>query len=294
VEEPVSATDPVPVEEPVPAENPVPTEAPLVSVVMPVYNTARFLPEAIQSILDQTHEHLELLIIDDGSADGSWDIIQRYARADSRIVAVRNETNVGVVRSRNTGVELAKGEYIAQMDSDDVALPERISRQVEFLEENPAYGACGANVYEIDAAGRVTRTITFPAGDEEIKRSFFFVTPIRQSTLMVRSECFDRMGRYEEQPDDLDLLIRIGYAYKIANLQECLVRYRVHGDNAILTNHRELIRCTLRARRKAVRVYGYKMPILGYPSFLATWLMQFFPPRTVFRLFYLSRRLLFK
>lgn len=265
-------------------------EEPLVSVVMPVHNTARFLPDSIESILNQTHRHLEFLIIDDASPDGSWEIIEGYARKDSRIIAVRNDVNVGVVRARNIGVLRASGKYVAQMDSDDVSLPERISRQVAFLEDNARYGACGANIYQIDAAGKVSRTVTFPADDAAIKRSFFFVTPIRHSTLVVRKECFDRLGLYEQLPDDLDLLIRIGCEYRIANLQECLVKYRVHGDNYILTDHRTIVQWTLRTRRKAVKVYGYKMPALGYLAWFATWLMQFFPPRMVFKLFYLFRR----
>lgn len=93
-------------------------------------------------------------------------------------------------------------------------------------------------------------------------------------------------------PEDLDLLMRIGRAYRIANLPECLVKYRVHGGNYILTDHRAIIRWTLRTRRRAVKVYGYRMPALGYVSYAATWLMQFLPPRTVFRLFYLLREVL--
>jgi glycosyltransferase involved in cell wall biosynthesis len=262
----------------------------LVSVVMPVYNTARFLPETIESILDQTHRYLEYFIVDDASPDDSWRVIESYARKDSRIVAIRNEVNVGVVRTRNTGVALARGKYVALTDGDDVSLPERICRQVAFLENNPEYGACGSNIYEIDAVGKVRRTVTFPAEDEQIKRSFFFITPIRHSTLMVRNECFARLGLYGDMPEELDLLMRIGRTYKIANLQECLVKYRVHGDNYILTDHKTIIQWTLRTRRKAIQVHGYKMPRLGYVSYFATWLMQFFPPRMVFRLFYLFRR----
>jgi glycosyltransferase involved in cell wall biosynthesis len=265
-------------------------DEPVVSVVMPVYNTAHFLPETIESILDQTHRNIEFFIVDDASPDDSWQVIEAYARKDSRIVAIRNEVNVGVVRTRNTGVALASGKYVALMDGDDVALPERISRQIEFLEANPEFGACGSNIYEIDAAGKLRRTVTFPADDAEIKRSFFFITPVRHSTLMVRKECFDRLGLYGDMPEELDLLMRIGRTYRIANLQECLVKYRVHGNNYILTDHRTIIRWTLRTRRKAVKSYGYKMPALGYVSYVATWFMQFLPPRTVFRLFYALRK----
>jgi glycosyltransferase involved in cell wall biosynthesis len=264
----------------------------LVTVVMPVYNTAHFLPETIESILDQTHRNIEFFIVDDASPDDSWKVIEGYARRDNRIIAIRNEVNVGVVRTRNTGVARASGKYVALMDGDDVALPGRISAQVAFLESNPTYGACGSNIYEIDAEGRLRRTVTFPADDEEIKRSFFFLTPIRHSTLMVRKECFDKFGLYSDMPEELDLLMRVGREYRIANLQECLVKYRIHGKNYILTDHRRLVQATLRTRRKAVRVYGYPMPLLGQVSYALTWLAQFFPPGTVFRLFYLFRRLL--
>jgi glycosyltransferase involved in cell wall biosynthesis len=266
----------------------------LVSVVMPVYNTAHFLPETIESILEQTHRHIEFFIVDDASPDDSWRVIEDYARRDNRIVAIRNDVNVGVVRTRNTGVALARGKYVALMDGDDVALPERIARQVAYLEDHPGCGACGSNIYEIDAAGSLRRTVTFPTEDEQIKRSFFFITPVRHSTLMVRKECFDRLGLYADMPEELDLLMRIGRTYQLANLPECLVKYRVHGNNYILTDHRTIIRWTLRTRRKAIRVYGYRMPALGYVSYVATWLVQFLPPRVVFRLFYLLRKVLLR
>jgi glycosyltransferase involved in cell wall biosynthesis len=254
----------------------------LVSVVMPVYNTAYFLPEAIESIVNQTYRNIELVIVDDASEDDSWHVIDTYAQKDDRIVAVRNQVNVGVLHARNIGVERASGIYVAQMDSDDIALPERISRQVDFLEENPEYGACGSNIYEIDAAGEVGRVVTYPASDEEIKRALFFVTPVRQSTLMVRRECFERLGRYEDMPEELDLLMRIGSRYKLANLQECLVKYRIRSGSFVATNLKTIIQWTLQTRQKAVRVYGYKMPALGYVSYFVAWLMLFLPSRAVF------------
>src|SRR3712207_2695783 len=101
-------------------------EQPLVSVVMAVYNTAQFLPETIESVLNQTYRHLEFIIVDDASPDESWKVIESYARKDDRIVAISNPCNMGVVYTRNTGLERAKGKYIAIIDGDDVALPERL------------------------------------------------------------------------------------------------------------------------------------------------------------------------
>src|SRR5688572_16445446 len=110
--------------------------SPLISVVMPVYNSEMYLSTAIDSILSQTCEDFELLIFDDGSNDDSWKIIRQYAQLDKRIVPFRSDTNSGYVVHLNEGVLRAKGEFIARMDSDDIALPDRLALQLEFLRNN--------------------------------------------------------------------------------------------------------------------------------------------------------------
>ena len=122
---------------------------PLVSVVMPVFNREKFLAEAIESILSQTVTDFELIIVDDGSTDGSAEIIRAYAERDSRIRFIQLSENTGNASARNAGIAVACGDYIAGMDSDDISLPERLQQQVEFLESHP----------EIDAVGVGTRIV---------------------------------------------------------------------------------------------------------------------------------------
>ena len=118
---------------------------PIVSVVMPVYNTEAYLTDSVDSILGQTFLDWELICVDDGSSDGSLDILRRYERADPR-VRVITRPNTGVARARNDGMRVAAGRYIAAMDSDDVALPERLRRQVDYMESHPECVGLGAAV----------------------------------------------------------------------------------------------------------------------------------------------------
>ena len=124
--------------------------SPQVSVVMPVYNGERYLAEAIASILGQTFADFEFIIVDDGSSDGSPEIVREYAQRDSRILSVFLEKNQGEASARNRGIERASGKYIAAMDSDDISLPDRLRLQLEFLNKNPTIGVLGGNVWVID------------------------------------------------------------------------------------------------------------------------------------------------
>ena len=117
---------------------------PKVSVVMSVYNAEPYLEAAIDSILNQTFRDFEFVIVDDGSTDGSTEILEKYAKGDSRIRLVHNAFNKGLIRSLNRGVKLAKGEYIARQDGDDVSLPQRLASQVQFLDEHPEIGVHSA------------------------------------------------------------------------------------------------------------------------------------------------------
>ena len=119
---------------------------PKVSVVMPVYNDERYLAEAIASVLGQTYADFELIIVDDGSTDGSRAIIEEYALRDSRVVPILLPGNLGQSSARNRGIERAGGQYIAAMDGDDICLPDRLRRQVNFLDANPQVGVLGTNM----------------------------------------------------------------------------------------------------------------------------------------------------
>jgi glycosyltransferase involved in cell wall biosynthesis len=132
--------------------NPIFMNMPLVSVVMPLFNAEKYVGDAVESVLNQSYTNFELIIINDASTDKSAACVQGIV--DRRIVIVENENNLGIVASRNRGLALAKGKYIAVLDSDDIALPNRLEKQVAFLEANPAYGICGSYYHVINGIGK--------------------------------------------------------------------------------------------------------------------------------------------
>lgn len=209
-------------------------DMPKISVIMPVYNEERYVQEAIESILSQTYTDFELIIIDDASNDKSREIISSFT--DERIIYIRNERNLGCFPSRNLGMRVAKGCYIAVLDADDVAFPERLERQVTYLDEHTEYIAVGAwfLFYNIQSAGKPNAHIrqTFPVEYEDVLMSLLIDTCLIHSSLMVRAEYMRETGGYDEQylyASDYALLCRIALAGKLINLPEVLVKYRWHS-----------------------------------------------------------------
>lgn len=263
---------------------------PKISVIMPNYNDAEFLPQAIESVLAQTFIDFEFIIIDDGSSDDSWDIIREYARKDSRIVAVKNERNLLICRTLNRGISLAKGKYIARMDSDDISLPTRFEKQIVFMEDekNQKIGVCGMNFFVINRNGQRIGMKEFPESNEACRATFLFRNPFGHNTVMIRKKCFDELGVYDNDfvyAEDLELWMRFGQKYELHNIPECLVEFRSFGDNTLLTSQKKMITNTLKARKKAVFEYGYRFSFLSVVAFGVSWLMQFLPPRVVLKLF---------
>ena len=204
---------------------------PKISVIMPVYNGERFLRESIDSILNQTFTDFEFIIINDGSTDGTLDIIHSYA--DQRIRLVNNETNLGIVACLNHGIELAQGEFIARMDADDISLPERFEKQIIYMNENPDVGVLGGNIIEFDINRKKEKITSLPIGDISIRWMMCFENPLRHPTIMMRKKLLNSVGRYKDfkASEDYDLWQRISTVTKLANLNEVLLLYRYHGFN---------------------------------------------------------------
>jgi len=201
---------------------------PKISVIMPVYNAENFLRESIESILNQTFKDFEFLIINDGSTDSSADIIRSYT--DSRINFIDNKDNLFYMKRLNEALEVATGEYIARMDSDDISLPERFQKQVEFLDANPEVGIVGGFWQMF---GAVDRLITVPEKHENIYPFSVFHSPFGHPAVMFRKSMFDANNlRYREDypyAEDYELWTRALKLFKGANLQEVLLNYRVHS-----------------------------------------------------------------
>jgi len=210
---------------------------PRVTVLMPVYNGEKHLVAAIQSILGQTFRDFELLIIDDGSTDQSLARIAGFD--DARIRLYRHEHNRGLVASLNTGLRLARGEYVARMDCDDVSFPERLARQVAFMDSHPQTGLCGT-WFERHRNGTVewARPAT---EDGEIRFWLLFKTTFLHSSVMLRHRLFLEHGlqytnRYPHA-EDYALWTQASSLMQLANIPEFLVAYRYHPDNTSSRHH---------------------------------------------------------
>lgn len=199
-----------------------------ISVIMPVFNGQAYLASSISSILHQTWQHWELIIIDDGSTDSSVDIINR--QTDSRIRLVQNQRRKGVAGALNTGLDLATGKYIARMDADDISHPERLTRQLTFLEDNPDISICGCWV---NYFGTTHGLWSYPLNDENAKAKLLFSPPFAHPTVLMKAEVFADGTRYDEEcgyVEDYELWVRLMNRYRFANLPTPLLDYRLHDQ----------------------------------------------------------------
>jgi len=202
-----------------------------VSVVIPVYNREAYVGDAIESVLAQTFTDFEVLVIDDGSTDRSREVAGAYR--DPRIRLLHNERNQGLPRTRNTGVDSARGTYLAFLDSDDLALPTRLAKQVAFLDGHPDHAAVGAWVDWMDDAGRpLRRTKRRPVAADDVAALRLFRQGIENTASMARTAVL-REYRHDERfevSEDFEIWARVAAAHAIANLPEVLVRRRAHSQ----------------------------------------------------------------
>lgn len=206
---------------------------PDISVLMAVYNGEKFISESIDSILNQTFEDFELIIVDDCSTDGSAEVINQYK--DSRIKYYRNRKNLGQTLSLNKGIELAQGTYIARIDHDDVSHKRRLERQLDFLESNPDHALCGTLAKVISENGKKIYTVRSERNDSEyLKCKLFFENVIFHSSAFFSTQ-LAKKWLYDSSftiAQDYDLWIKFGQSHKIGVLNEQLVSLRKHRDNA--------------------------------------------------------------
>lgn len=209
--------------------------SPAVSVVMPVYNCRPYLAAAIASIRAQTFADFELIIVDDGSTDGSARIMGEAARADMRVRVIRRP-NTGIVGALNDGIAAARGDLIARMDGDDLAAPGRFAAQVAFLKSRPASVAVGSSVWMIDRDGAVIDRYAPPADHEAIEEQLLMGNggALIHPAIMVRRSALESVRGYRRdynRAEDLDLFLRLARIGGLANLGEPLLRYRIHVDS---------------------------------------------------------------
>jgi glycosyltransferase involved in cell wall biosynthesis len=224
-------------------------QTPKVSVIMANYNNEKYLPESINSILNQTYKNIELIIIDDCSSDDSKEIINNYSEIDNRVISLFNDRNMGPAFARNRGLEVAKSKYIAILDSDDIALRYRIEKQVNFLENNPYIFLVGGTVVIINENGdELNRVYCITKPSLLAKRLAVTTThTLYHSAVMFRNT---REFFYREKikySHDYDLYLRmISSGKKLANLNKFVIKKREsHTSIASIKTNEQLIFCKL-------------------------------------------------
>jgi len=216
--------------------------APRISVLLPVFNAAAYVDDAVRSILAQTFADFELIVVDDGSSDASPGILAALAQDDARI-RLTSRPNRGLIATLNEMIASARGEYFARMDGDDIAFPQRFARQVEFLDARPEVVAVGSRALFIDAEGLPLMEAMQHFSHEEIERAL--MTPelgIIHPSVMMRAAACRAIGGYRaEYPhaEDLDFFLRLGELGRLENMPESLLQYRTH-PSSVSARHMEV------------------------------------------------------
>ncbi|MGB4205308.1 MAG: glycosyltransferase family 2 protein [Bacteroidales bacterium] len=231
---------------------------PVLSIVMPVFNAEPFIFEAVSSLLNQSFYDFELIIVDDGCTDKSIDIVKSFN--DERIRLITNEQNSGIVFSRNRGIELARGRYIAPFDADDIAEKDKFQKQINFLENNKDYGIIGSWALLIDKNGKKLKKkwkVNAPA--DRIPVILLFRNYFIQSAVVIRREALPT-GNYTKGFDaveDYKMWFEISRKYKVWNYPEYLLKYRIH-DSSITQKQKQ------KMAGRDIKVFDYIFNTLGY------------------------------
>lgn len=242
-------------------DSPSSTTAPLVSVVIPAYNAAPFLADAVRSILEQTYPHFEIIVIDDASTDDTWTVAQRCAEGDTRVAIHRNSRNLGIAGNRNRGVTLARGKYLAWQDADDMSMPTRLEKQVQLLEAHPDVAIVGGYI-ELFRGTTTLGVRKYAPDDASLRRCIFRYSPVAQPVAMLRLDALRSVGEYDLRyppAEDLDMTFRLGEHYRLANVEEVLLRYRESDASATFTRLRKMESSTVAIRRHFSASPAYHM-----------------------------------
>ena len=247
----------------------------LISVIMPVYNAQKFLHDSIGSILAQTYQNWELIAVDDGSKDKSFEILTSFAQRDRRIKIFKNTQNQGIGKTVNIALSKIKGSYIARQDADDISLSTRLEKQLFYLINNPSIAIVGSFMNEINLLNETVAKRIVPITHEEIKKAMFTTQAIQNPTVMINRKKIPKNELWfngKISPvDELDFFFRLLNKVKFANIPEFLVTYRRHGSNSSLKNIKKTFFLTFITRLKALFVYGYRP---GIKEFFIHWMQS--------------------
>lgn len=236
---------------------------PTVSIAMPVYNAEAYLKYSIESILNQTYQDIEFLIVNDGSIDNSLSLIKSYN--DSRIKLLSHSVNKGLSYSLNEAVRLASGKYIARMDADDISVANRIFLQVEYMEKNQDVGICATNVKSIDNSGAIISKTWWKQSGKNVGIDLLWGNPIAHPTVLMRKSLIDsiKTSLYKDisYVEDYELWTRVARYTKLWRMGEVLLYHREHSSNIFAVGSNEGIQSALKINKTYIeKEYGLKVP----------------------------------
>jgi len=276
---------------------------PLLSVIMPAYNSKNYIKEAINSVLNQTFQDFELIIIDDASTDSTINIIKSFQKkypSKIKIIQAEKNLNCGGDKCANEGLRIATGKYIARMDADDVADTTRFEKQIKYLKTHPRVFLVGSNAYVIDKTGKVIGEKIEPLSSREIYRAYFGFHPLIHPTCMFKRKLkngttFKYEIKHSANNDYYTFFKLICQGYKFVNLEDKLLKYRIHDSNATYVNMKKKFINSLKVRLAMVANYNYiptpkDILILG----AQTGVVLVLPERMLLKIYFLAKGIIKK
>lgn len=237
---------------------------PFLSVLMTAYNAENYIGLAIESILKQTYKNFEFIIIEDCSTDNTWEVIQKYSKKDKRIIRIKNKKNLKAGGSSNKGIKLCKGKYIVRMDADDWSYPDRIEKQVTYMENNNDIVVSGGAMVVCDENLQPVGIRNYATGDKEIRESMLRLNQIPHPASIWRRDALERTNLYPTDlgiSEDYALTLEISQYGLLGNIDETLIKFRVHTKSISNSKMALQQKATLVISDKAVKEYGYKETI---------------------------------
>jgi len=263
---------------------------PLVTVLMTAHNAERFIDLAIKSLLSQTYPRLEIIVVDDASNDETGPKLAAWLKKDSRLQIFSLAQNLGPSLASNFGLNQARGEYLARMDADDIAFPDRIEKQVRFLEQHPEVVMVGGQCLLLNEEGEIVGEKLFPTKHQQIYHSLFKMNPIQHPACMINCRLLPQgkivYHNHSILAHDLELVFELAQYGQLANLAEPVLYYRQMPTSLSLKDPKKTFQATVNIRQKALRVYHYQPTLGGWLSHLSQILaVTLLPHRLIYPLF---------
>lgn len=234
-----------------------------VSVITAFKNAENYIEESVESILNQTLKNFELLLIDDGSTDGTSSKINKYLN-DARVRYFRNEKSLGKPANLNLGITQSRSEFIAIFDGDDISSPDRLQKQLDLLKSNTDIAAVGSYIEIINEAGEIIDKRTKPTDPDYVRKTILFYNPLLQPSVMIRKSVIEEIGLYNESytfAQDIDMWYRLIFSgYNVTNIPEFLLKYRIHSNN-VGKNHKKVAKLGLKLKKENIKHFNIDLTI---------------------------------